>query len=52
LRIKHLDAEKVVLVMDNLNTHVISSLYKAFTPEVAFALAYHLEIHHTPKHGS
>ena len=46
------DAEKVVLVMDNLNTHVISSLYEAFRPEEAFRLAQRLEIHYTPKHGS
>ena len=46
------DAEKVVLVMDNLNTHVISSLYEAFPPEAAFRLAQRLEIHYTPKHGS
>jgi len=45
-------AEKVVLVMDNLNTHVISSLYEAFPPEEAFRLAQRLEIHYTPKHGS
>jgi hypothetical protein len=46
------DAEKVVLVMDNLNTHNIASLYEAFEPGEAFALAQRLEIHHTPKHGS
>ena len=46
------DAEKVVLVMDNLNTHGISSLYEAFPPEEAFRLAQRLEIHYTPKHGS
>jgi hypothetical protein len=46
------EAEKVVLVMDNLNTHVISSLYEAFAPEEAFRLAQRLEIHYTPKHGS
>lgn len=45
-------AEKVVLVMDNLNTHHISSLYKVFPPHQAFALAQRLEIHYTPKHGS
>jgi len=45
-------AEKVVLVMDNLNTHTISSLYEAFPPEDAFRLAQRLEIHYTPKHGS
>jgi len=46
------NAEKVVLVMDNLNTHTISSLYEAFPPEKAFRLAQRLEIHYTPKHGS
>ena len=45
-------AEKVVLVMDNLNTHSIGSLYEAFDPAEAHALAQRLEIHHTPKHGS
>jgi hypothetical protein len=45
-------AEKVVLVMDNLNTHGIASLYEAFAPEIALALAARLEIHYTPKHGS
>jgi hypothetical protein len=38
--------------MDNLNTHGIGSLYAAFDPETARALAARLEIHHTPKHGS
>lgn len=46
------DAEKVVLVMDNLNTHSTASLYKAFAPNEARRLARRLEIHHTPKHGS
>jgi hypothetical protein len=51
------DAEKVVLVMDNLNTHVVSSFYEAFPPEEAFRLAQRLEIHrtygsNTPTHGS
>jgi hypothetical protein len=45
-------AETVVLVMDNLNTHGIGSLYEAFDPGTAFALAQRLEIHHTPRHGS
>jgi len=45
-------AKKVVLVMDNLNTHTTGSLYEAFPPDKAFALAQRLEIHHTPKHGS
>ena len=42
----------VVLVMDNLNTHGLGSLYEAFDPETARALAGRLEIHYTPKHGS
>jgi len=46
------DAEKVVLVMDNLNTHDTASLYMAFPPEEARRLANRLEIHDTPKHGS
>lgn len=46
------DADQVVLVMDNLNTHGTGSLYEAFEPGKAFALAQRLEIHHTPKHGS
>ena len=46
------DAEVVVLVMDNLNTHTIGSLYEAFSPDKARELARRLEIHYTPKHGS
>ena len=46
------DAEKIVVVMDQLNTHDIASLYQAFEPEMARRLAEKLEIHHTPKHGS
>jgi len=46
------DAEFVVLVMDNLNTHTIGSLYEAFPPDKARQLARRLEIHYTPKHGS
>jgi hypothetical protein len=46
------DAEVVVLVMDNLNTHTIGSLYEAFGPDKARELARRLEIHYTPKHGS
>jgi hypothetical protein len=48
----HEEAEKVVLVMDNLNTHRVASLYEAFPPERARQIAEKLEIHHTPKHGS
>ena len=56
--IKHLsdvmypNVEKIILVMDNLNTHAPSSLYKAFTPAEARRIAKRLEIHYTPKHGS
>ncbi len=48
----HEEAEKVVLVMDNLNTHKLASLYEAFPPGQARRIAEKLEIHHTPKHGS
>jgi hypothetical protein len=44
--------EKIILVTDNLNTHTISSLYKAFAPEEANRLANRFEWHYTPKHGS
>ena len=46
------DAERIVLVMDQLNTHSPASLYEAFAPAEAKRLADKLEIHHTPKHGS
>jgi hypothetical protein len=56
--IKHLvddvypDAERIVLVLDNLNTHSPGSLYEVFAPAEAKRLADQLEIHYTPKHGS
>ena len=46
------DRDKIILVMDNLNTHAISSLYKAFPAPEARRIAKKLEIHYTPKHGS
>lgn len=46
------DVEKIVLVMDNLNTHKVASLYKAYPPDEAFRIFRKLEIHYTPKHGS
>jgi hypothetical protein len=46
------NADKIVLVMDNLNTHNGSSLYEAFEPAEAKRILNKLEIHHTPKHGS
>jgi hypothetical protein len=45
-------AKKIRLVMDNLNTHKIGSLYEAYPPETAWEMAKRLEIHYTPKHGS
>jgi hypothetical protein len=48
----HPDADKIVLVMDNLNTHTPASLYRAFVPAEAKRLAEKLEVHYTPKHGS
>ena len=46
------DADKVVLVMDQLNIHSPASLYEAFAPAEAKRIADKLEVHHTPKHGS
>jgi hypothetical protein len=46
------EAEKIILVMDNLNTHKEGALYEAFAPEKARALCERFEIHYTPKHGS
>lgn len=52
LDVQYPDAQGVRLVMDNLNTHGLASLYEAFEPEEARRLARRLDIHHTPKHGS
>lgn len=52
LEVDYPAADVVVLVMDNLNTHSVASLYEAFEPELARRLARRLEIHHTPKHSS
>lgn len=46
------EKEKIILVMDNLNTHKLGSLYEAFEPAQAHRIAERLEIHYTPKHGS
>ena len=46
------EKKKIVLVMDNLNTHKVSSLYTAFRPEEARRIAERIEIDYTPKHGS
>ncbi len=52
LEVYYPDTPRIRLVMDNLNTHSIASLYEAFPPETARHLARRLEIHYTPKHGS
>lgn len=46
------DAQVVRVVLDNLNTHKMASLYEAFPPDEARAIARKLEFHYTPKHGS
>ncbi len=50
--VSYADRDKIILVMDNLNTHAVSSLYKAFPAKEARRIAKKLEIHYTPKHGS
>jgi DDE superfamily endonuclease len=52
IEVQYSDAERVVLVMDNLNIHSPAALYEAFPPAEAKRRADRLEIHHTPKHGS
>ena len=46
------EAEKIVLVLDNLNTHSSASFYEVFEPEEAWRLTNRFEFHYTPKHGS
>jgi transposase len=46
------DAEKIVVVLDNLNTHVGAAFYLAFEPQEARRLVERFEMHYTPKHGS
>lgn len=46
------EAEKIRLVMDNLNTHRLANLYEAFEPEEARRIIKKIEVHHTPKHAS
>src|SRR5204863_8696938 len=48
----HPQAESIVLVQDNRDTHTLASLYEAFPPEQARRLAERFEVHYTPKHGS
>ena len=50
--VRYPEADRIVLVQDNLNTHSLGSLYEAFPAEEAHRLAHKLELHFTPKHGS
>ena len=50
--VTYADAEKIVLVMDNLSTHKLSVLYQVYPPDEARRLCQRFEIHHTPKHAS
>jgi DDE superfamily endonuclease len=52
LRGRYAEAEKVIVVCDNLNTHTIGAFYEAFDPATAWSLIGRLEFRHTPKHGS
>ena len=52
LEVHYPQAEKVRLVIDNLSTHKLGSLYETFSPEEAHELAKRLDLHYTPKHGS
>ena len=52
LEVRYAHAERVVLMVDNLNTHKPAALYQAFEPAVARRLIERLELHHTPKQGS
>ncbi len=49
---RYADADRIILVCDNLNTHKLASLYKAFEPAEALRIANRIEMVHTPKHGS
>jgi hypothetical protein len=46
------DAKKILVVLDNLNTHTPASFYEAFDPQEARRLVERFEFHYTPKHGS
>ena len=50
--VRYPDAERIVLILDNLNVHTPGALYDVFAPSEAKRLADQLEIHYTPKHGS
>ena len=52
LRTRYADAEKLILISDNLNTHTIGALYETFPAQEARQLVRRLELRHTPKHGS
>ena len=46
------DAERITVILDNLNTHTLGALYEAFEPEEARRIARKLDFHYTPKHAS
>jgi hypothetical protein len=48
---RYREAERIRIVLDNLNIHSLASLYEAFEPAEARRLTERLELHHTPKHG-
>lgn len=52
IEVNYPQAEKIVLVLDNLNTHTPASFYEVFPPAEAWRLSQKLEVHYTPKHGS
>lgn len=52
IEVHYPEAEKIVLVLDNLNTHTPASFYEVFPPAEAWRLSQKLEVHYTPKHGS
>ena len=52
LDVHYPESKTIRLIMDNLNTHAISSLYETFPPDIALSLTKRLDIHYTPKHGS
>lgn len=52
VNVRYPEAKRIILVVDNLNTHTPAALYEVFAPEEAKRLVDRLEIHYTPEHGS
>jgi len=50
--VRYPNADRIILVQDNLNTHTPAALYEAYPPAEARRIVERLEIHYTPKHGS